>query len=274
MTDITQQTQRAQGYFLPGAATVDGDGVRHRDFTATPDTESPWGRGFQHGAPPSALVTHLLESVAPADGRLVRVSVDLLGAVPLGELHTAARIVRPGRRICLVEAVVTDPAGRDVARGSGWWVHHVDTSAVETAVAEPLVPRSESTRSDPEDPTSFVGMWASGYIDTLEVWSAPGQAWVRSPLTVVAGVPDSPWVRLMGVADTANGTNPTLDPGQWQFMNTDITVNLHRLPRGEWTGIRADANYGPDGVGLTVSRLFDEDGPVGTCTQALMLNPL
>jgi hypothetical protein len=78
----------------------------------------------------------------------------------------------------------------------------------------------------------------------------------------------------MGVADTANGTNPTLNPREWHFMNTDITVNLHRLPRGEWTGIVADANYGPDGVGLTVARLYDEEGPVGTCNQALMINPL
>lgn len=268
MTEITQ------GYFLPGDVTTDDDGTRHRDFTAAPETESPWGHGFQHGAPPSALVTHLLESVAPADGRLARVSVDLLGAVPLGLLHTSARIIRPGRRICLVEAVVTDPEGRDVARGTGWWVHHVETTAVEKTVADPVTPRDECTVSDPEDPTSFLGMWASGYIDTLEVYSAPGQAWVRSPMSVVAGVPDSPWVRLMGVADTANGTNPTLNPREWQFMNTDITVCLHRLPRGEWTGIVADANYGPDGVGLTVARLYDEEGPVGTCNQALMINPL
>ena len=267
-------TEMTQAYFIPGAVTTGSDGIPWRTFTATAETEGPWGRGVQHGAPPSALVTHLLESVAPEGGRLVRVSVDLLSGVPLGELRTTARVVRPGRRISLLEATVSDPSGREVARGSGWWVHSVDTAAVEKTVAEPLVPRRECAPSDPSDPTSFTGMWASGFIDTLEVYQAPGQAWVRSPLGVVAGVPDSPWVRLMGVADTANGTNPTLSPREWLFTNTDITVNLHRLPRGEWTGIRADANYGPDGVGLTVSRLYDEEGPVGTCTQALILNPL
>ena len=267
MTEITS------AYFLPGPVAEDATGTSWRTFTATGHTESPWGPGFQHGAPPSALVTHLLESVAPEGGRLARVTVDLLGAVPLGELRGAARVVRPGRRISLLEAVVSDPAGREVARGSGWWVRHTDTSAVETAVAPPVVPLDQCFGADPDNPTEFSVKWSSGYIDTLDTRSAPGQLWVRARMPVVAGVPDSPWTRLMGVADVANGANPTLDPGQWQFMNTDLTVNVHRLPRGEWICVQADANYGPDGVGLTIGRLYDEDGPVGSTTQSLLLSP-
>lgn len=271
MTDITD------AYFLPGGTHTDADGVDWHLFTATDHTASPWGEGFQHGAPPAALVTHLLETVVPDNGRLARVTVDLLGAVPLGELRGRARVVRPGKRICLLESVVTEPGGREVARGTGWWVRHHDTTGVETAVAPEVTPREECSWCDPEDPGSFTGMWASGYIDTLETWAAPGQLWVRAKLSVVAGVPDTPWTRLMGVADVANGTNPTLDPRQWQFMNTDLTVNIHRQPRVDgdgWLCVRADANYGPDGVGLTVGRLHDSDGPVGTTTQSLMLSPL
>lgn len=264
MTEITE------AYFLAGPADAGDTGITWRTFTATERTGSPWGEGFQHGAPPAALVTHLLESVVPEGGRLARVTVDLLGAVPLGELRGTARVTHPGRRIALLEAVVTDPAGREVVRGAGWWVRHHDT----TAVAPAVIPREQCTWADPEDPHSFTGMWASGYIDTLDSRTAPGQLWVRATVPVVAGVPDTPWTRLMGVADVANGTNPTLDPREWQFMNTDLTVNLHRLPRGEWICVKADANYGPDGIGLTAGRLHDEVGPVGTTTQALMLNPL
>lgn len=268
MTEITH------AYFLPGPVTTDDAGDTWRTFTATTHTESPWGEGFQHGAPPSALVTHLLETVAPPQGRLARVTVDLLGAVPLGELRGTARITRPGRRICLLEAVVADAVGREVIRATGWWVRHLDTTAVETATAAPIIPRQDCLPADGADPTSFTGMWASGYIDTLDVLSAPGQLWVRAGLPVVAGEEDTPWTRLMGVADVANGTNPTLDPRTWQFMNTDLTVSLHRLPRGGWTGVMADANYGPDGIGLTVGRLYDDDGPVGTTSQSLMLDPV
>lgn len=267
-------TETTDAYFLPRPVHTDDLGTTWRTFLATGHTGSPWGEGFQHGAPPSALVTHLLETVVPEGGRLARVTVDLLGAVPLGELRATARITRPGRRICLLESVVTDPAGREVARGSGWWVRHQDTRSVETTVAPAIIPREQCTVSDALDPGSFTGMWSSGYIDTLDVSQAPGQLWVRARMPVIAGVEDTAWTRLMGVADVANGTNPTLDPRQWQFMNTDLTVNLHRLPRGEWTGVMADANYGPDGVGLTVGRLYDGTGPVGTTTQALMLEPV
>jgi hypothetical protein len=268
MTDITD------AYFLPGATHTDDVGTSWQTFTATEHTGSPWGPGFQHGAPPSALVTHLLESATPDGGRLVRTTTDLLGAVPLGELRTSTRVLRPGRRISLVEATVTNPDGREVARGTGWWVRELDTTAIETAVAPDVVPLAEATPDDdPSNPNSFTGRWSGGYIDTLECRIAPGQLWVRSTIPVVAGVPDSPWTRLMAVADVANGTNPTLDPGQWQFMNTDLTVCVHRLPRGTWTCVQADANYGPDGAGLTVGRLYDEDGPVGTTNQALLLEP-
>jgi hypothetical protein len=262
--DSHTMTQITDAYFLPGP-----DGI----YTATEHTESPWGHGFQHGAPPSALVTHLLESAAPDGGRLVRVTTDLLGAVPLGELHTSTRVLRPGRRICLLGATVTDPSGREVATGTGWWVRDLDTTSIETTVAPGVVPLADSVPDGPGVSGTFTDRWDCRYIDSLECRTGPGQLWVRSTLPVVAGVPDTPWTRLMAVADVANGTNPTLDPSRWQFMNTDLTVCLHRLPRGEWICVQADANYGPDGAGLTVGRLYDEDGAVGTTTQALLLEP-
>jgi hypothetical protein len=77
----------------------------------------------------------------------------------------------------------------------------------------------------------------------------------------VAGVDDTPWSRLMSVADVANGTDRVLDPKEWLFMNTDLTVSLHRLPVSAWIGVRAEANFGPDGAGLTIGRLCDERGP-------------
>ncbi|MGO1950012.1 MAG: thioesterase family protein [Mycobacteriaceae bacterium] len=262
MTPITD------AYFLPGPEHTDDTGQLWSTFTATGHTESPWGPGFQHGSPPAALVAHALERAVPDGGRLVRVTTELLGAVPIEDLTVAARVVRPGRRISLYEVVVTGTSGREVVRGSGWWVRSGDSAAIENPdvpSASVMVPlRDAGSRS-------FSEMWGGGYIDSLETRAAAGQLWLRSTVPVVAGVPDTPWTRIMGVADVANGTNPAVDPGEWGFMNTDLTVYLHRLPRGEWTGIVAEANYGPDGIGLTVGRLHDQDGPVGTTNQALML---
>ena len=46
-------------------------------------------------------------------------------------------------------------------------------------------------------------------------------------------------------------------------MNTDLVVHVHRVPEGEWIGIRAETSYGPDGIGTTFGTLFDESGAVG-----------
>lgn len=81
----------------------------------------------------------------------------------------------------------------------------------------------------------------------------------------------SPLERLFAVADNANGVGTKASVRQWTFLNTDITVHLYRAPEGEWTGVRADAAYGPDGVGATIGTLFDHRGPVAGIQQAVLL---
>ena len=54
-------------------------------------------------------------------------------------------------------------------------------------------------------------------------------------------------------------------------MNTDLVVHVHRVPEGEWIGIRAETNYGPDGIGTTIGTLFDETGAVGAIQQSVLV---
>lgn len=265
----------SDAYFLPGPELVDDTGTVWQEYTATEHTVSPWGADLQHGAPPSALVTHVLESACPEGGRLARVTTEILGAVPVSTLRASARVVRPGRRICFLDAVIIDETGREVLRGGGWWIRSGDTTAIEN----PSVPSSTELIPLGDCPDArgrgvvapFVEAWDSRYIDSLDIRQGEGQLWLRTRMPVVAGVEDSPWTRLMAVADVANGVDRALNPEEWLFMNTDLTVSLHRLPEGEWTAIRAEANFGPDGIGLTVGRLFDQRGPVGSTNQSLML---
>ena len=80
---------------------------------------------------------------------------------------------------------------------------------------------------------------------------------------LVKGETMTPLERLFAVADDANGIGTKLDISKWTFMNTDLVVHVHRIPEGEWIGIRAETNYGPDGIGTTIGTLFDESGAVG-----------
>ena len=64
-----------------------------------------------------------------------------------------------------------------------------------------------------------------------------------------------------------------LDVREFTFLNTDLTVHLHRAPVGPWTGIAAETSIGPDGVGTCSAVLHDSHGAFGRSAQILMVRP-
>ena len=107
--------------------------------------------------------------------------------------------------------------------------------------------------------------WDRNYVHSLD-WrwltkplnDGPGESWIKPEVDLVKGEAMTQLERLFAVADDANGIGSKLDIGKWTFMNTDLVVHVHRIPEGEWIGIRAETNYGPDGIGTTIGTLFDE----------------
>jgi hypothetical protein len=64
-----------------------------------------------------------------------------------------------------------------------------------------------------------------------------------------------------------------LDIDRWLFINTDLTLHLHRQPTGEWFALDAETVIGPTGAGSTGSVLHDVTGPVGRGAQSLLVRP-
>jgi len=89
-------------------------------YVATAATAGPWSHDAQHGGPPSALAARALERYEPNERqRLARVAVDILRPIPIGKLSVRTRMVRPGRRITLAEAVV-EADDQEVLHARGW----------------------------------------------------------------------------------------------------------------------------------------------------------
>ena len=260
-----------------------GDGTR-TVVEASGSTAGPWFADAQHMGPPSALLVRALETGSGRDDvRLARVTVEVLGKVPVGTLEVSSRIVRRGRTIELVTAELAsrDPASgesRAVARATGWFHGVIDTGSVATVPgsAMPGLPGPETgrTRAIPDG-------WLPGYLTSVD-WRwieggledvGPGRAWGRVLTQVVAGEEPSPAQRLAAVADSTNGCASRLDLRKWLFVNTDLTLHLHRAPRGEWTGLDADSVIGAEGTGTAYSVVHDEAGPVGRAAQALTVRP-
>jgi hypothetical protein len=101
----------------------------------------------------------------------------------------------------------------------------------------------------------------------------PSAAWLRQLVPLVAGEEPTPVQRLMVAADCANGVGAPLDVSEWLFVNTELTVHLHRAPVGEWIGVDAATVVGPSGLGTVSALLHDERGHTGRSGQALIVRP-
>lgn len=245
-------------------------------FHATFSTTGPWFADAQHGGPPAALLVRALERCGPRpDAQLGRVTFELLGPVPAGEVTVRAGVERPGRAIELLGAELV-AGGRTVMRARGWRLAVGDTSEVVTGQAPPL-PGPELA-----EPRATAGRgWLPGFLDAMEWrWLAgdweqagPGTAWLRQRVPLVEGEEPTPWQRLAVAADCSNGVAAPLDLRSWLFVNTELTLHVHRPPLGEWIAVDAATTVGPTGIGTVAARLFDTDGHVGRATQELVVRP-
>lgn len=257
---------------------VDADDPIGEKVTPTDLVRSTWTAAIQHAAPVSALLVRALERCAPReDTRLSRVAIDLLGPVPAdGDMWVRAKVERPGRQIELIsaETLALGPDGRPrpTARATGWRLQQLDTAELTHAPAPLPAPLSEGHSRD------LAKNFDRNYVHSLD-WrwlttplnEGPGESWIKPMADLVAGETMTPMQRLFSVADCANGIGSKIDITRWTFLNNDLVVHLHRVPEGEWVGVRAETSYGPDGIGTTVGTLFDEISAVGSIQQSVLV---
>jgi hypothetical protein len=244
-------------------------------FQSTDGTRSNWDREIQHGSPPLALMTKLIEELAGDSGlRIGRLTLDILGAIPVTQVRVRAWVERPGSRISMMAAEMLAPRldgdERAVARVTAWLLATSDT---EDAMTDRYPPLAEGDSL--EVPHRWDG--ANGFLDTVS-WRtqrvAEGEAsvaWLSPLVPLVDSEPTTELQRLAMVADCANGAGAALDPEKFVFMNTDTVVHMHRLPAGDDFALRARGSIGPDGIGVTTADIFDRQGFIGTVAQTLLV---
>ena len=265
-------------------------------FRATERTSGPWDPKHQHAGPPSALLLRAFEAM-PSELVIARMTVEILGPVPIGELEVRTEVERPGRSVELLAGSLSAD-GRDVLRARAW---RVRASPVEHKGPGPLCSsdrqagsvtgrpphRSEAKGPGPlsfpdeEDvPPAQLGA-AYGYAHAVEWrWASgdwaergPATVWTRMKIPLVEGEEPSPRQRVVVVADSGNGASNVLDWARYVFVNTELTVHFVREPVGEWVLLDASTQLAEGGAGLASSVLSDRSGPVARGAQALFVGP-
>ena len=249
------------------------DGAR---FVPTELARGPWSPDALHGGPVAALLARTAVAVE-ADGPMQpsRLTIELLRPVPLAPLTTKTRVLRPGRKVQLVETSLHS-AAHEVARLT---MLRIRSEALALpagmgdapihpgpAVAAPLRPGWEG------DVVAY-STHATEHRAVRGSWTEPGPIvdWIRLRYPVLPGEPLSGVERVAAAADFGNGVSWVLPFDTWMFINPDLTIHLHRLPVGEWVCLEAVTLPGPDGIGLAESALHDERGRIGRALQSLLL---
>jgi hypothetical protein len=247
-------------------------------FVPSGHTRGPWDPGAQHGGAPAALLADAVDGLAGAGGMAVaRLTFEFLGPVALAPLAVAARVVKPGRRLQLAEAeVVID--GRAVVRARAVLLRRGRVSLPAGATDDeppPGGPPELATRSPFPAGGEVEGFHRTGmelrFAGGTDYGPGPALAWFRFARPLVEGEEPSPVARAAAAADFGNGVSRILDFERHLFVNTDLSIHLHREPRGEWVLLDARTRIEPIGIGLAVSQLYDADGPLGIAAQSLFV---
>jgi hypothetical protein len=218
-----------------------------------------------------------LERQPAAEGLMIaRVTYELLRPVPLGELTVAAEVVRPGRRVQLLEGAIRGADGTEVARARALQVRRAQVNA---ATAPSSIP--EGPEHGREVPPAFTPPKSPTFApDAIEIrfisgafGGGPATAWFRLRVPLVGGEEPTPLQRLAAVGDFGNGISAVLPWDRYVFINPDLTLYIDRQPAGEWICLDARTIIPPQGVGIAESVIYDGRGRVGRAIQALLVGP-
>jgi len=251
---------------------ADGDLLVPQDIA-----RSLWREDQMHGVATSGALAREVESAVAvlgrADLRPARYTVDLFRAPSMAACTVRSSVVREGSRLCLVDAFL-EQDGSVVARAGAIFLAATENppatvwSSEEAPEPPPLelAPVSE----EPRVPlfSSEAAGWSQVFADHQN--GTRKQTW-QTGLPVVLGEQLSPFQAVAGVADATSMVMNWGTAGV-EYINTDITLSLSRLPVSTEIGLSARERFAHDGIAVGTAVVFDREGPLGTSTVTSLAN--
>jgi Thioesterase-like superfamily len=246
-------------------------------FVASQLARGPWDAAAQHGGAPAALLMRAFERLpAPYGLGISRVTYELLRPVPLGALAVHAAVVRPGRRVQLLDGSIATADGVEVVRARALRISAADVEGLAALQPPPELGPEQGAEDPPRSPhRPMFG------VDAMEIRFVAGRfhggdaatAWFRFRRPLVAGEAPTPLQVLAAAGDFGNGISSVLSWDHYLYINPDLTIYIERQPAGEWICLDSSTRIAAEGIGISESILYDRRGRVGRATQALLVAP-
>ncbi len=113
------------------------------------------------------------------------------------------------------------------------------------------------------------GMWATRPISGGMGTAGPRRTWMSEVRELVEGTALTPFIRVALCADFASPFANAGDKGL-SYINSDVTLYLHRAPVKEWIGLEVAHHQATAGVAIGECYLYDVEGPIGSATVAAL----
>ncbi|MDH5671722.1 MAG: thioesterase family protein [Myxococcales bacterium] len=229
-------------------------------FIPQPPCRGPWDPKSLNGRVVVALCGFQLENSHELDNYMpARLTVDMYRLPGFAPIEVRTRIVRDGKRIKVIDAELISE-GVSYARATSQWLLRGENP--DSKVWSP--PNWDAP--PPEELPERAG--AMGSMQVRPIAGAMGtlgkkQLWMRETRELVGGVPLSPFMWAAIPADLANPYSNSGDRGL-AYINSDVTLYLHRLPVDAWIGMEVVNHQATDGVAIGQVALYDRKGAIGT----------
>jgi hypothetical protein len=235
-------------------------------YLPTAAGRSPWDPKFMHGRIVAGLLGQEIERRhGGADYIPSRLTVDMYRLPDFSPVEVATRVVRDGKRIKVIDAEFISN-GVSMARATSQLLLRTESPPGQVwsrpdwnAPLPAQIPAPADKRS------GMNGMWATRPIEGAMGSLGPRKIWMSEVREIVGGVPLTPFSRVAISADFASPFANAGDQGL-RYINSDVTVYLHRLPATEWIGYEVTDHGATDGVAIGECRIYDERGHIGSAS--------
>jgi hypothetical protein len=246
--------------------TRDGDA-----FLPTPAASGAWGPTSLHGRVVIGLLASVIEQRHGGDELVpARLTVDMFRLPDLmTPVGVKTRLIRDGLRIRVIEADFLS-GGVAMARASCQLLRRTENP--EGRVWSPPnwdVPAPDDIPVPADPRLGMHGKWATRPIVGAMGTVGPRRQWMSEVRDLIEGIPLTPFVRVAVAADFASPFANAGDKGLG-FINSDVTLYLHRLPVTPWIGFEVVKHHATDGIAIGECWLYDEHGAIGTSTVAAL----
>ncbi len=233
-------------------------------YVPTPTARGPWNPNSLHGRVIAGLLGAEIERLhGSPDFIPARLTVDMYRLPDLSPVEVVTRVVRTGNRIKVIDAEFIS-GGISAGRAACQLLKRTETPDGNVWKPQPWdVPKPADIPPPSDGRAGMGGMWAMRRITGDFGSVGQKRAWLSEVRELVGGRPLTPFVRVAVSADFASPFANAGDKGL-EFINSDVTVYLHREPVGEWIGYDVVNHGATDGVSVGECFLYDEDGPIGS----------